>query len=445
MPRSLVEPEGKAAAEALKVEAPRSDQAGPAPAIALPRAEPASPLGEALAALDRRDYATARRLFVALGRKDAAEAIDTALAALDRKDYATAQGLFEALRPSTPATSSGGPAAWDAEGDGEPKPLPPPLAVIPPLAPGDRAPPPRAEKKKRGSGLLWLAACLALLGIAGAAVYGSQRNGAFLAVKNKAIASLASAVDGLKSPKAAPAPAGHSDQAAATGDQSVALTQPAERPATGDQSATPAQTTTDRLDRLERETHARFDALDQRSDPNLSAKLADLTARLDALEKKAASPATSPSADPADIAGRLDRLEKKVAVAIPPSTQVSDLTTGSTGSKRRPPPSSLRPPPPRPSPPPPQARQSKARRNFRPRPRRSLRRLSRAPSRPARTPTPGPTPRGVCCRNTASRRFRAALRSSKAAMARSRSAPAISFPARGACCASSATTATGTS
>ncbi len=323
----LVEPERKAAAEALKVEAPRSDQAGPAPAIALPRAEPASPLGEALAALDRRDYATARRLFVALGRKDAAEAIDTALAALDRKDYATAQGLFEALRPSTPATSSGGPAAWDAEGDGEPKPLPPPLAVIPPLAPGDRAPPPRAEKKKRGSGLLWLAACLALLGIAGAAVYGSQRNGAFLAVKNKAIASLASAVDGLKSPKAAPAPAGHSDQAAATGDQSVALTQPAERPATGDQSATPAQTTTDRLDRLERETHARFDALDQRSDPNLSAKLADLTARLDALEKKAASPATSPSADPADIAGRLDRLEKKVAVAIPPSTQVSDLTT----------------------------------------------------------------------------------------------------------------------
>ena len=55
------------------------------------------PLREALAALDDRDYATARRLFAAIGRKDIAEAIKDALAALDRKDYATAQGLFEAL------------------------------------------------------------------------------------------------------------------------------------------------------------------------------------------------------------------------------------------------------------------------------------------------------------------------------------------------------------
>ena len=55
------------------------------------------PLKEALAALDDRDYATARRLFAAIGRKDVAEAIKDALAALDRKDYATAQGLFEAL------------------------------------------------------------------------------------------------------------------------------------------------------------------------------------------------------------------------------------------------------------------------------------------------------------------------------------------------------------
>ena len=60
------------------------------------------PLGEALAALDRRDYATAQRLFEALGRKDAAAAIANALAALDRKDYATAQGLFEALGKTGP-------------------------------------------------------------------------------------------------------------------------------------------------------------------------------------------------------------------------------------------------------------------------------------------------------------------------------------------------------
>ena len=68
-----------------------------ASATALPEAAAVDPLGEALAALDRRDYATAQRLFEALGRKDAAAAIENALAALDRKDYATAQGLFEAL------------------------------------------------------------------------------------------------------------------------------------------------------------------------------------------------------------------------------------------------------------------------------------------------------------------------------------------------------------
>jgi hypothetical protein len=81
------------------------------------------PLGEALAALDDRDYATAQRLFAAIGRKDVAEAIKDALAALDRKDYATAQGLFEALgqegtaaaqvkgsAPASPASPK--PAAW---------------------------------------------------------------------------------------------------------------------------------------------------------------------------------------------------------------------------------------------------------------------------------------------------------------------------------------------
>ena len=56
------------------------------------------PFREALAALEDRDYATARRLFAAIGRKDVAEAIKDALAALDRKDYETAQRLFETLR-----------------------------------------------------------------------------------------------------------------------------------------------------------------------------------------------------------------------------------------------------------------------------------------------------------------------------------------------------------
>jgi hypothetical protein len=309
------EPEGKTLpAEAPRSEQASSDQAGPAPAIVRPRAEPASPLGEALAALDRRDYATARRLFVALGRKDAAEAIDAALAALDRKDYATAQGLFEALKPAMPAAPPAAPMALDAKGEDEPTPVPPLLAVAPIVVRDDRGPSPRAEKKRRGSRLLRLAACLVLLAIAGAAAfYGSERGGAFATLRSRAAASLASAFDVLKSPRAATAPAGRGDQDAA---------------AASDQSRTLAPSAPDRLDRIERETNARFDALGARSDPNLSAKLADLTARLDALEKKAASPTASaaPSADLADIAGRLDRLEKKFAAATP-ATQAPDLAT----------------------------------------------------------------------------------------------------------------------
>ena len=53
------------------------------------------PLREALAALDRRDYSTAQRLFETCGRKDAAAAIEEAWAALGRRDYVTAQQLFE--------------------------------------------------------------------------------------------------------------------------------------------------------------------------------------------------------------------------------------------------------------------------------------------------------------------------------------------------------------
>ena len=336
-----VEPVGRtlateaATADAAKTDAPKAgaretDRAAPAPAIALPRAEPASPLGEALAALDRRDYATARRLFEALGRTDAAQAIDTALAALDRKDYTTAQGLFEALKPSLPAAPASGARAWDARGRDDPKLVRSPPAVIPTVAPVDRAPSPLAEKKRRGSRGLWLAACLALLGIAGAAaLYGSQGDGAFVAMKNRAIATVTSAADRLKSPPQAATPAAsRSDQAAATGDHGAQPTPTPERPATADSGAMLTQATTDRLDRLEHETAARFDALGARSDPSVSAKLADLAARLDALEKKSASPAASsatPSVDSADLAARLDRLEKQVAAT--PATQISDLTT----------------------------------------------------------------------------------------------------------------------
>jgi hypothetical protein len=59
-----------------------------------PEAAAVDPLRDALAALDRRDYATAQRLFESLGRKEAATAIEDALAALGRKDYAGGSRAF---------------------------------------------------------------------------------------------------------------------------------------------------------------------------------------------------------------------------------------------------------------------------------------------------------------------------------------------------------------
>ena len=114
-----------------------------------------TPLGHALAALDRRDYATARRLFEALGRKDVALAIDNALAALDRNDYATAQGLFEALTPLKLAPSARGPMASDSREKAQGRPAIPSLpllAVVPSADAANRRPATQAEKGK-GRGL----------------------------------------------------------------------------------------------------------------------------------------------------------------------------------------------------------------------------------------------------------------------------------------------------
>jgi tetrahydromethanopterin S-methyltransferase subunit G len=206
-----------------------------------------------------------------------------------------------------PAAPAGLPTTSDARGEAEPKPAPPPLAVVS----NERRPQPSAETpKRRGSRLRLLAACLAILAIVGAGVlYRSQRHGATLvATKSQTAAGLASTADSAAAPaKANAEPTGRAEAAGATGDQSAALAR-----------------TADRLDRIERETAARFAALGDRSDPGASAKLSDLTLRLDALEKKTAS--TAPSVDVTDLAARLDRLEKKVAAAQPPA-QLSDLTT----------------------------------------------------------------------------------------------------------------------
>ena len=288
------------------------------------------PLREALAALDDRDYATARRLFAAIGRKDVAEAIKDALAALDRKDYATAQGLFEALgqkgaaaaqvKGSTPASpaapkpaaSAGVPMTPDSRNESGRKPVTSPLEVVPLADAAYRRPLPQAEKaKSRRLKPLLLGTGLVLFVILGvSAIYGSPLNWTFPTTKSQAIAGLSSAADVLKL-----------DLAAITGQSA----REEERPAMRDLSAALTRLTV-RLDQIEHEYGARLDKLSERVDQDSSSRFADIAARLDKLEKKAALPAT-PASEFADVVARLDKLEKRVAVAAAPASEIAGLTT----------------------------------------------------------------------------------------------------------------------
>ncbi len=239
----------------------------------------ANSLGDALAALDRRDYATAHRLFEALGRKEAAEAIQDALAALDRKDYAAAQGLFEALSlkgvgaarvkgsaPATPAPAklAAPPAAPTAsDSRDKQKPATSSLEIISLEEAARRRSTPRAEKTKaRHLKPLLLGCSLVLLAIFGAsAIYGSPQNWAFATMKSQAIRGLASAkgqaitglaaaVHVLKTPLEAITGSSEREQErAAMRDVRAALTQ-----------------TTIRLDQIEHDYGARLDKLSERID-----------------------------------------------------------------------------------------------------------------------------------------------------------------------------------
>ena len=299
----------------------QAEASGPdaAPAATEPSAVAAETrLGDALAALDRRDYATAKRLFEAVGRKDAAEAIEKALAALDRKDYATAQGLFEALalpKGVTPAPAAATSPATAAPDKVEEKPASP-LPVAPFVEPEHRGSAPRPKKGKRRSRLLALAACLALLAIFGAA-WATRQNASFAGAKSEGFAALASAFGLVKAPLAATAePNGRED---AIGDLRTKLEQ-----------------ANDRLDRMERETGARLDKLAERTDEASAPKSAepaapttptadmtDVAARLDRLEKSIIG---APASDLADVAARLDKLEKKVAADAAAGAKLADVT-----------------------------------------------------------------------------------------------------------------------
>ena len=145
------------------------------------------------------------------------------MAALDRKDYATAQGLFEALgqkgaaaaqvkgsapaspAPPKPAAWAGGSMASDSRNEAGRKPVTSPLEVIP-LADAAYRPPPSQTEKARSRRLkpLLLGTGLVLFAIFGvSAIYTSPLNWTFPTTKSQAIAGLSSAADVLKADLAA--------------------------------------------------------------------------------------------------------------------------------------------------------------------------------------------------------------------------------------------------
>ena len=306
----------------------RNHEIGGSVAVASFDAAAIDPLREASAALDDRDYATAQRLFAAVGRKDIAEAIKVALTALDRKDFAKAQALFESLgqkgaaaaqmkgtaaaspAPSKSALSAGAAIGSDFRDKAQQKPVTSPFEVIPLADAAYRPPLPQAEKaKSRRLKLPFLGAGLMLLAIFGvSAIYGSPLNWTFPTTKSQAVAGLSSAANVLKADLAAIMGQGAREEGrSSTRDPSAALTQ-----------------LTDRLDQVEHEYGARLDKLSERVDQDSSSKFADIAARLDNLEKKAASPET-PASESADVVARLDKLEKKAALPETPASGSADV------------------------------------------------------------------------------------------------------------------------
>jgi hypothetical protein len=368
--------ESPAAPSVQAEQAPFAQSAAPVPSTS-PEAA-ANPLGEALAALDRRDYATAKRLFEALDRKDAAEAIQNALSALDRKDYATAQGLFEALAPSKTAAAPRPPE--EPTGKTQGKPIVALPDVVPPIEAEPRKPEPRVEKASRrrlAPVLLAIAAVLfAFFGVK--AVYGSRLSSAFGAARSEALAGLASAVHLVKTPllamtgssprhdgkkqeqgalkvaQAAPqnAPAARAESASAprpdapieqkdgqtaqkdgssggsgarSAGQDAPAAKPDEHPAARDTGAAPAQA----MNRVEENSSSKTDQTSPSPAPGTAAsangapattafQLADVVARLETLEKRMADSAPAPQL--ADLSARLDKLEKAVAEGAAPSS-----------------------------------------------------------------------------------------------------------------------------
>jgi Transglycosylase SLT domain len=233
-------------------------------------------------------------------------------AALDRKGAAKPQDEESAHAPLAPGSSASTDppnAASDPIAEEKPATWVPeaPLAAL-----AFRLPFPRAEKAKtRPWKLVSIGICLALFAISGALALPDSLLGLTMsAAKNQAIAGLATVADDLKTPlDAITGSSRREEERAAMRDLSAKLTQ-----------------MTVRLDQIEHDYGARLDKLGERIDQDSSSRFAEVSARLDKLEQKAAAPAP-PAAQLTDIATRLDKLEKSAALAAQPIAQLTDIAT----------------------------------------------------------------------------------------------------------------------
>jgi hypothetical protein len=223
---------------------------------------------------------------------------------------APAPSVSEPDAPHEPEATALGGVAVPAE------PQSPKLDLISFFPASERAPrieaaPPKAPRNFVAPGLV----ALALLFLLGAgAVYEQMHRSALLAVKVRQNEHLVSTVSNLTERldaiEGARAREGTADVRKLLGEMKLGAS------ATRDVSAAVSQLTA-RVDHVERDQGARLDKLAERIDHDASSRFADLAARLDKLEKKAASPTVAADHDAsprfADLTARLDKLEKKAA------------------------------------------------------------------------------------------------------------------------------------
>jgi len=197
--------------------------------------------------------------------------------------------------------------------DGDPAPsVDPPRLELLPYALTDRAPP-RAGLSRAVVWASSLAAGLALIaGVAAAALYDHARETNLIAAKSEETRSLAQTVKTLKDRIDAIEAARAHDEGADM--RKIAAEMKGESAGVRDLSANLGQTNA-RIDKLERDHGARLDKLADRFDHETAGKLADLSGRLDKLEKRPVAAAPVAPAPPAK--------------PVPAAAMVSNETTGS--------------------------------------------------------------------------------------------------------------------